>query len=34
MTDRHPIGLIVTDDLKRNRLTVFFRALLAIPQAI
>jgi hypothetical protein len=30
----HPIGLIVTDDLKRNRLTVFFRLLLAIPQAI
>lgn len=31
---RHPIGLIVDDDLKRNRLTVFFRLLLAIPQAI
>lgn len=30
----HPIGLIVTDDLKRNRLTVFFRLLLAIPQGI
>jgi hypothetical protein len=30
----HPIGLIVDDDLKRNRLTVFFRILLAIPQAI
>ena len=30
MTD-HPIGLIVEDDLKRNRLTVFFRLLLAIP---
>lgn len=30
----HPIGLIVDDDLKRNRLTVFFRLLLAIPQAI
>ena len=30
----HPIGLIVEDDLKRNRLTVFFRLLLAIPQAI
>ena len=29
--DRHPIGLIVEDDLKRNRLTVFFRLLLAIP---
>ena len=33
-SDRHPIGLIVTDDLKRNRLTVFFRLLLAIPHLI
>jgi hypothetical protein len=33
MTD-HPIGLVVDDDLKRNRLTVFFRLLLAIPLAI
>ncbi len=32
--DRHPIGLIVTDDLRRNRLTVFFRILLAIPHFI
>jgi hypothetical protein len=30
----HPIGLIVDDDLARNRLTVFFRYLLAIPQVI
>jgi hypothetical protein len=30
----HPIGLIVEDDLKRTRLTVFFRLLLAIPQAL
>jgi hypothetical protein len=30
----HPIGLVVDDDLQRNRLTVFFRLLLAIPQAI
>lgn len=30
----HPIGLIVEDDLQRTRLTVFFRLLLAIPQAI
>jgi hypothetical protein len=30
----HPIGLIVEDDLRRNRLTVFFRLLLAIPQVI
>ena len=28
---RHPIRLIVTDDLERNRLTVFFRLLLVIP---
>lgn len=33
-SDSHPIGLIVDDDLKRNRLTVFFRLLLAIPQFI
>jgi hypothetical protein len=26
----HPIHLVVTDDLKRNRLTVFFRGLLVI----
>ena len=32
--EAHPIGLIVDDDLRRNRLTVFFRLLLAIPQAI
>jgi len=30
----HPIGLVVDDDLRRNRLTVFFRLLLAIPQLI
>src|SRR3954463_3540528 len=30
----HPIGLIVPDDLQRNRLTVFFRLLLAIPHFI
>jgi hypothetical protein len=27
----HPIRLVVTDDLRRNRLTVFFRLLLAVP---
>jgi Domain of unknown function (DUF4389) len=27
----HPIQLVVTDDLRRNRLTVFFRLLLGIP---
>src|SRR4051794_30421609 len=32
--DHHPVGLIVTDDLQRNRLTVFFRLLLAIPHFI
>jgi uncharacterized protein DUF4389 len=32
--DAHPIDLIVHDDLRRNRLTVFFRLLLAIPQVI
>jgi uncharacterized protein DUF4389 len=30
----HPIRLIVTDDLKRSRLTVFFRLILAIPHLI
>jgi hypothetical protein len=28
---QHPIRLVVTDDLHRNRLTVFFRLILAIP---
>src|SRR3954447_10830240 len=30
----HPIRLVVTDDLQRNRLTVFFRLILAIPHVI
>lgn len=30
----HPIRLVVTDDLRRSRLTVFFRLLLFIPHAI
>jgi hypothetical protein len=30
----HPIRLVVNDDLKRNRLTVFFRLILAIPHLI
>ncbi len=34
LAQSHPIGLIVEDDLRRNRLTVFFRLLLAIPQLI
>jgi hypothetical protein len=32
--DRHPIRMVVTDDLERRRLTVFFRLLLAIPLVI
>jgi hypothetical protein len=32
--ERHPINLLVTDDLRRNRLTVFFRLFLAIPHYI
>jgi len=30
----HPIRLVVTDDLRRSRLTVFFRFFLAIPHLI
>lgn len=30
----HPIHLVITDDLSRNRLTVFFRLILAIPHLI
>jgi hypothetical protein len=30
----HPIRVVVTDDLRRNRLTVFFRLILAIPHFI
>ena len=30
----HPVRLVVTDDLRRSRLTVFFRLLLAIPHFI
>jgi hypothetical protein len=29
--DTHPVRLIVEDDLRRSRLTVFFRLILAIP---
>ena len=32
--DPHPIRLVVSDDLARSRLTVFFRLLLAIPHFI
>ena len=31
---RHPIRLVVSDDLKRTRLTVFFRLILVIPHLI
>jgi hypothetical protein len=31
---RHPIRLVLSDDLRRNRLTVFFRLILAIPHLI
>jgi hypothetical protein len=31
VTQAHPVRLVVTDDLRRSRLTVFFRVLLAIP---
>jgi len=32
--ESHPIRLVVTDDLQRDRLTVFFRIILAIPHLI
>ena len=32
--EHHPIGLVVTDDLARSRLTTFFRLILAIPAVI
>ncbi len=32
--DAHPVRLVLSDDLKRTRLTVFFRLLLAIPHFI
>jgi hypothetical protein len=30
-TAQHPVRIVVSDDLQRNRLTVFFRLILAIP---
>lgn len=30
----HPVRIVVTDDLRRSRLTVFFRLLLAIPHFV
>ena len=32
--NEHPVQLVVEDDLQRNRLTVFFRLILAIPHFI
>jgi Domain of unknown function (DUF4389) len=32
--EAHPVRLVVEDDLQRNRLTVFFRLILAIPHLI
>src|SRR5438105_7741331 len=32
--NEHPVQLVVEDDLHRNRLTVFFRLILAIPHLI
>jgi hypothetical protein len=32
--DAHPIQLVVSDDMQRSRVTVFFRLILAIPQFI
>ena len=34
MHEPHPVGLIVEDDYRRSRLTVFFRLILAIPHFI
>ena len=34
MHEDHPVGLSVTDDLHRSRLTVFFRLILAIPHIV
>jgi hypothetical protein len=32
--EEHPVRLVVDDDLRRNRLTVFFRLILAVPHYI
>jgi hypothetical protein len=34
MNEQHPVRLVVEDDYRRSRLTVFFRLLLAIPHFI
>jgi hypothetical protein len=33
-TAQHPVRIVVSDDLQRNRLTVFFRLILAIPHFV
>ena len=33
-TPPHPVEIVVTDDLRRSRLTVFFRLLLALPHVV
>jgi hypothetical protein len=30
----HPVGLVLADDLRRSRLTIFFRLVLAIPHLV
>jgi hypothetical protein len=34
LSEPHPVSLDVTDDLRRSRLTVFFRLLLALPHIV
>jgi hypothetical protein len=34
MHEPHPVGLVVEDDYRRSRLTVFFRLILAIPHYV
>lgn len=34
MHDPHPVRLVVEDDLRRNRVTVFFRLLLVLPHLV
>jgi hypothetical protein len=34
MTPEHPVRLVLTDDLRRSRLTVFFRLLLVLPHVL
>jgi hypothetical protein len=34
MRPEHPVQLVLTDDLRRSRLTVFFRLLLALPHFV